>query len=336
MPRRLFGQATGEEPPGPVAAATDPSIPIDDGTKASPTELASREVGDANPGVARRGVDQSERSWWIRLANFASVAGIALFVTALVILHGLRGDLNPYRHSISEYSIGKYGWLMRSAFFALGVGAVATAAALRFRLEPNARRRIGMLLLTATAIGFFVDAAFNTDHLGVQETFDGAIHGDGTLIICLTLPAVAYIFGSDFIHSSLAIRRARWLRILGPLQVIAILAFQFGPMAYHGLIERIAVAIGIVNLILLYSIARAPSERWWRRPLRLQGRERPSVGDEIESGGQTALPTGISGQGDLGPDVGLSAARAMVTTPTYLRPVSHHPAVPHTRLQRRP
>ena len=177
------------------------------------------------------------------------------FFAAVVGLHFLRPDLNPARHGISEYALARYGWLMRSAFVALGVGVLATAASLGSTFQLSIWLRVGLPLLVATAIGLFLQAGFNTDHLGIPETFDGAIHGDGILIVCLTLPVASYMLGSGLARSTRASTRPRWLQALGPLQLLAILAFQIGPKSYHGLIERIAVTMGIVTLVLLQSSA---------------------------------------------------------------------------------
>lgn len=134
----------------------------------------------------------------VRSVQAVGLVGVACFVLAVVALHLLRGDLNPIQHTISEYSLGKFGWLMRTAFACLGIGTVATAASLRDRLRSTFWRNVGLLLLTGTAIGLIIDAGYNTDHLRVAETLDGAIHGDGMFIVCLTMPTAALILGTEF------------------------------------------------------------------------------------------------------------------------------------------
>jgi hypothetical protein len=197
----------------------------------------------------------------LRLVRLVSFAGIVGFVGAVAALHGLRSDLNPFEQTISEYSLGKYGWLMRSAFGAFGLAVLATAIGLRLQFEPSISRMAGLLLLVAAAAGLFLDAGFNTDRLGVAETFDGAIHGDGMLILCLTLPSAAYVLGSGFVSSGWALR-ARVLQALGPAQVVAILGFETSPMTSRGLMERIAVGLGVASCALVHSILHsASSER---------------------------------------------------------------------------
>jgi len=219
-------------------------------------ELFGMEANRVDPGGALSelvGLDFSKRSICLRVVRVVGLAGITAFVVAVVALHGLRGDLNPAEHTVSEYSLGRYGWLMRVAFAALGLGALATAAGLRLRFEPANGRRLGSWLLVATATGLLLDARFNTDRLRVRETFDGTLHGVGMLIICLTLPAVACILGADFVRSSSS-GRAKWLLALGPAQLVAILGFEVSPIAYRGLTERLAVTLGVATLVLLHSL----------------------------------------------------------------------------------
>ncbi len=175
---------------------------------------------------------------------------------AVVALHGLRGDLNPVQHTISQYSLGKFGWLMRVAFASLGISAVAAAATLRDRFEPTPWRNVGLVLLMGTAVGLFLDAAYNTDHPRVAETFDGAVHGDGMSIVCLTLPAAALILGTDLARSTRRPPLARWLQALGVAQAIAIIGFVKSPLAYRGLTERVAVTLGVATLVALQACAR--------------------------------------------------------------------------------
>jgi Protein of unknown function (DUF998) len=198
---------------------------------------------------------------WLRLVRLVSLAGIVGFVGAVAALHGLRGDLNPFEQTISEYSLGRYGWLMRGAFGAFGLAVLAIAIGVCLEFEPSISRLVGLGLLVAAAVGLFLDAGFNTDRLGVAETFDGAVHGDGMLILCLTLPSAAYVLGSGFVSSGWAFR-ARVLQALGPAQVVAILGFEASPMTSRGLMERIAVGLGVASCALVHSILHsAGSER---------------------------------------------------------------------------
>jgi hypothetical protein len=212
--------------------------------------LAATPVNGTDPWFPRR-------SYWLRLNRRMSIAGLAVFVAAVLALHGLRGDLNPAEHTISEYSLGAYGWLMRAAFAALGLSVLATAESLRLRFELSSSWSVGLFLLAFAAVGLFLDAGYNTDHPRVPETPDGTVHGVGMLIVCLSLPAASYLLGSALVGHSAALQ-ARWLRLLAAGQVIAILGFEMSPASWRGLMERIAITMAVAALALLQSAAHSP------------------------------------------------------------------------------
>jgi hypothetical protein len=203
------------------------------------------------------------RTFWLACLQLLSFAGLSVFVVATLTLHGLQTNLNPAEHTISEYSLGSYGWLMRTAFLALGVGTLTTAASLRIRWGSSGWRRIGLLMLAATAIGLFLDARFNTDHLRVAETFDGSIHAVGTWILTLALPGAACVFGSDFVRHSISTRKARLLLILAAAQLGAVVLFQVSPVTLRGWAERLVAVLAVATLGCLQTLSdtRAKADR---------------------------------------------------------------------------
>jgi hypothetical protein len=191
-----------------------------------------------------------------RFADLVSVSGISGFVVAVLALHILPGSPNPVDHTISDYSLGHYGWLMRAAFAALGIGVLGTIVSLHLTSTRTFLVRAGLLLLTFAAVGLFLDSAYNTDHPGVSETATGTVHGVGMLIICLTLPTASFILGLDLRRDPSRMWRATWLQVLGIAQLIAIVSFKIGAMTSRGLTERIAVASAVTALFVLRSLAR--------------------------------------------------------------------------------
>ena len=194
----------------------------------------------------------------LRLIHRVSFSGLAIFAAAVLALHGLRTGLNPAEHTVSEYSLGSWGWLMRGAFGALGIGVLAIALSLQVTMERSSWRRLGLLLVVGTAIGLFLDAGYNTDHPRVAETPAGTVHGFGMLLICITLPAAAFVLGLGLIRGSRLAIRARWVLVLGAADLVSILGFEMSPTTSRGLTERLAVAFAVATLALLRSLALSP------------------------------------------------------------------------------
>lgn len=198
---------------------------------------------------------------WFRPLRFVGAAGLSGFVLAILVLHGVRPNLDPAQHTISEYALGSYGWLMRVAFFALGVGTLATVVSLRAILEPSLWCRVGLVVLAGMALGLFLDGVYNTDHLRVPATFDGTIHGVGTWILALTLPGAALILGSYLARTSTWRLKARALQALGAAQLGAIVVFEMSPDTYRGTAERLVTVLAVATLALLQSLSAPPMGR---------------------------------------------------------------------------
>ena len=55
----------------------------------------------------------------------ASIIFATVFLIILFLLHFLKRELDPSWRMISEYEIGRFGWLMRLAFFCWGASVLA-------------------------------------------------------------------------------------------------------------------------------------------------------------------------------------------------------------------
>jgi hypothetical protein len=113
-------------------------------------------------------------------------------LTALVLLHILRPDLDPTWRVISEYAIGEYGWLMQIAFFALAASDLALLVALSGQARSVAGR-IGLLLLLVSAVGVTVAGIYTTDPVTTDRdamTSEGRLHELGAMLDVLPVAAL--------------------------------------------------------------------------------------------------------------------------------------------------
>jgi len=121
-----------------------------------------------------------------------SFASAATFVVLLTALHLIKPELDPSWHFISEYAIGRYGWLMVLAFLSLALSYVSLFVAIRSQLRTIVGR-IGLALLLVSALGLTTAAIFTTDPITVSEnavTTEGTLHNlGGTLGIAMPFAA---------------------------------------------------------------------------------------------------------------------------------------------------
>jgi hypothetical protein len=72
------------------------------------------------------------------------------FLVGLAGLHVLKPDLSPTWRMVSEYEIGRHGWIMQIAFVLLAVSCVAARSLLR-PVTPGRAGRVGRGALLVTA-----------------------------------------------------------------------------------------------------------------------------------------------------------------------------------------
>src|SRR5258708_26348051 len=110
------------------------------------------------------------------LATLASAA-FAYVILVIAGLPLLRPDYNMMKNGLSDYAVGRYGWLQTSAFIGMSIGALALLIGL-VRTGPKTWIvRTGLVFLAIFVPGIFVAALFKTDLPGAPETQHGLVHG---------------------------------------------------------------------------------------------------------------------------------------------------------------
>jgi membrane-associated phospholipid phosphatase len=113
-----------------------------------------------------------------RLHGVLRVASGGLFaagVACVVALHALRSDLEPSAHRLSEYALGRYGWVMGAGFICIGSGLLMLAWAI---LQSRSRGRWRMAMPSLVAIagaGMILSGFYDTDPGRSGEAAD-AVH----------------------------------------------------------------------------------------------------------------------------------------------------------------
>ncbi len=135
-----------------------------------------------------------------------AIAAIVSYQALLIVLIFLRPDLAPSWHTISEWAIGPYGWVMSGAFL---ISAVSYAA-LFIVLSSQARGimgRIGLGILLICVIGAFGVSICTTDPMPIRPPLStrGALH-----VIFGTAQLVLLPFAALLINLSLARKNATW------------------------------------------------------------------------------------------------------------------------------
>ena len=135
-----------------------------------------------------------------------AIAAIVTYQLLLLVLIVLRPDLDPSWHTISEWAIGPYGWLMSAAFFISAVSYAALAFSVGSQLR-NLAGRAGLLILILCVIGAAGVSVFTTDPMPIRPPLStrGTLH-----VLFGTTQLVFLPFAALLINLSL-LRNERWV-----------------------------------------------------------------------------------------------------------------------------
>ena len=177
-----------------------------------------------------------------RAARLAIVA-IVSYHLLLIVLIFLRPDLAPSWHTISEWAIGPWGWMMSGAFFISALSYAALFVMLKSQLHGSLGS-LGLGILLICVIGATGVGIFTTDPMPLQSPLStrGTLHVIFGTSQLLLLPFAALLINLSLARNNEAWRSARrvllWtagLPLFGFLSFAvysAIFVFPLGPDAY--------------------------------------------------------------------------------------------------------
>ena len=177
-----------------------------------------------------------------RAARLAIVA-IVSYQILLIALIFLRPDLAPSWHTISEWAMGPYGWIMSCGFLISALSYAALFVLLKSQLH-GPMGRIGLCILLICVIGATGVGIFTTDPMPLHSPLSprGTLH-----VIFGTSQMVLLPFAALLINLSLARYNEAWrptrgillwtaaLPLFGFLSFAvysALFVFPLGPSAY--------------------------------------------------------------------------------------------------------
>lgn len=185
-----------------------------------------------------------------RPRRFADVAMACFgyFTVVLVLLHGLRPDYTPVDHMISDYAVGRFGWVMTTAFVAMSAGCLTLGLGMALAGPPSLPGRAAVLLLWVATIGLLTTAVFPTDLETAATTTTGNIHTVSFLVNVISLILCALLF-ADSLWKSDEWRSYRWTGSALAIALLAAFIAQFLTLhrgAPYGLTNRLFVAMLMV------------------------------------------------------------------------------------------
>ncbi len=208
-----------------------------------------------------------------RTAARLSFAAAATFLVLLTALHFIKPEFDPSWRVISEYAIGRYGWIMVLGFLSLALSCGALFIAIWSQIRAIGGR-IGLAFLLVAAAGLIIAAIFTTDPITASQdelTTDGNLHALGAAL-GTGFPIAATLIGLSLARNQAWSPARRSLLWAAGLTWIGFLVFAlsmaimfpddgtFGPDVLIGWPNRFMI-VAYSAWLMVGSLARGPVER---------------------------------------------------------------------------
>jgi hypothetical protein len=131
----------------------------------------------------------------------------------LALLHVHEPEFDPSWRMISEYELGRYGWLMQIAFFSLALGCLAVVAGVQPYVKTRSGRP-GLALLAIVAVIGAGAGAFITDPITMPAdaaTVSGNLHSLCGVVFMLGFPVAITLIGRSLASNPAWTAMRRWL-----------------------------------------------------------------------------------------------------------------------------
>jgi hypothetical protein len=191
--------------------------------------------------------------WSQRAARLCFVTS-AVFVVLLAALHALKSNLDPSWHFISEYEIGRHGWMMRLAFLSLALSCAALITAV-FSQIRTIGGYLGLVLLAVSAVGMTIAGIFVSDPIdavGEAKTSAGKLHELGAMLDLVPFAALLINWSLARNQAWSSVRRTLfWTGGLPLIGTVVFVACMTMMLAKHGGKLGPDVLIGWPNRIMI-------------------------------------------------------------------------------------
>ena len=171
-----------------------------------------------------------------RLVGSSAAILVGAFLVILVLLHFLEPEFDPSWRMISEYEIGRYGWLMTIAFFCWGLGALDLQMVLSHSLQ-TLWGKVGRWWLVVIAVAMMLAGVFRTNAITDNTvSLDNTIHTLCGAIVIMTFPVAASLIARSLLGNARWAPARGWL-VWGTVLCWASLVVFFGSIVVSGVIN---------------------------------------------------------------------------------------------------
>jgi len=173
----------------------------------------------------------------------ASIIFSISFIALLTLLHFLKPELSPVWRMISEYEIGRFGWMMRLAFFCWGASVLTLSITIWNSLETTGGV-IGRWWFVLIALAMVGAGIFKTDPItDITNSMENNLHSLCGAIVILTFPIAATLVKGSLLQNGAWVAAQGQLNFMTTLIWLGLVSF-FASLIISRMIDPTAERVG--------------------------------------------------------------------------------------------
>lgn len=137
-------------------------------------------------------------------ASLAAIILALLCFSGVMLLHVVRGDIDPLRRVMSDYANGSQGPIMTVVFYAFGLSSLALAFRLRRAIPRSLVARAVPVLMALAGVSLIAAGVFEVERPLVPDTVEEVIHSNASIA------AFVLLISSMLLFSFVCWTDARW------------------------------------------------------------------------------------------------------------------------------
>ncbi|MGH2792362.1 MAG: DUF998 domain-containing protein [Actinomycetota bacterium] len=127
-------------------------------------------------------------------ASLIALILVLMCFGAVMLLHVLRGEIDPLRQVMSEYANGSHGLIMTVVFYGFGLSSLALAFRLRRAIDLEGVTRLFPGLLAAAGVCLIASGIFEVERALVPDSLEEVIHSNASVVAFVLLIASMLLF----------------------------------------------------------------------------------------------------------------------------------------------
>ena len=190
----------------------------------------------------------------ILLFTYLSYFFVLISLLIIILFHFFREDHDPIMQTMSEYTIGPYGFFFPIALIILGLSSIISCYTLLQTLPKIRLSKRIIQFFTLWTIFIIITGIFPTDYITGPYTISGIIHALASYFAFLVLLICIYfisLFFKQNVNSKVDYIR---FYVYFFLAFPGLIIFLIMPLEYKGLIQRIFLGIIFIAYIDIITI----------------------------------------------------------------------------------